>query len=138
LGYKEGETSQAEAECLFLEETEKLIASGIDVLAHPFRFFQRESLQHRTPHLYDRVAAMLSSAGVAVEVNVHVNDPDPRFLRACIARGVRVALATDSHVPAEVGELAPHLRLLRQAGVGRRELSNVVYRPARLRPLGST
>ena len=115
--YRKGQTSQAETEKLFLRQTEGLLRQPIHVLAHPFRFFLREGLV-RPVHLYGPVAAMLARSGVAAEVNFHTNQPDPRFLAECLARGVKLACGTDSHDLAEVGEFWPHLNVLRQAGVG--------------------
>ncbi len=111
-----GETSQAEAEQLFLRETAALLQNGIQVLAHPFRFFRRERLDMPT-HLYERIAEMLAAANVAAEINYHINQPDPRFLRACIDRGVKIALGSDSHDLAEVGEFYPHLKILEAVGI---------------------
>jgi histidinol phosphatase-like PHP family hydrolase len=127
-GVDRASTTQAQAEQLFLREVERLCRQPIQVLAHPFRFFRRAGLECPV-HLYGTVADELAQHGVAAEVNFHVNDPDPRFVEACLSRGVRIALATDSHDPAEVGELYPHLRVLREAGVRDRDLVDVLYRP---------
>jgi histidinol phosphatase-like PHP family hydrolase/predicted phosphodiesterase len=122
------QASQAEAAKLFMRDTERLLAHPIDVLAHPFRWFRRAGFE-RPAHLYREVAGMLARRGVAAEVNWHVNDPDPRFVSECLARGVRIALASDAHDLAEVAEFVPHLDVLRQAGVRDEELDTVLFRP---------
>lgn len=127
-GFEKGHTAQAEAEKLFLRETERLLAHPLQVLAHPFRFFLRAGLE-RPIHLYGTIARLLSQSSVAAELNFHGNDPDPRFIEECLSQGVKITLASDSHDLAEVGELSPHVRLLRQVGVRDEELSNVLYRP---------
>jgi histidinol phosphatase-like PHP family hydrolase len=120
--------TQADTERLFLRDTERLLAHPIQVLAHPFRFFRRSKLQ--TPqHLYRPVARMLAARGVAAEINYHTNATDARFIEECVACGVKVALGTDSHDLAEVGELAPHLAVLRQAGVRPEDFPTVLYAP---------
>jgi len=127
-GFEQGRTSQAEAEALFLRDTERLLAHPIAILAHPFRFFNRGGL--KTPcHLYGRVATMLKQAGVAAELNFHTQQPDPVFVEQCLSRGVKIALATDAHEMAEVGELWPHLDVLRQVGAREADLPGILFSP---------
>ena len=126
-GYVRGQTTPAETEVLFLRETERLVACPIQVLAHPFRFFAREKMPVPT-RLYPVVADLLAARGVAAEVNFHTNVPDPDFVRECVARGVKIALGSDGHDIVETGEFEPHLRVLERAGIGRGELSQVLYR----------
>jgi histidinol phosphatase-like PHP family hydrolase len=121
-------SSQAEVESLFMRDTERLLQHPIDVLAHPFRYFRRSGLTHPT-HLHKRVAGMLASAGVAAEINYHINQPNLQFLEECLARGVKLSLATDSHDSAEVGELAPHLKTLRAVGVRDEDVPRVMFQP---------
>jgi len=111
-----GKTGQKEAEKLFIRDVERLVAHDIDVLAHPFRFFVRNHLK-RPDHLYETVAGLLADSGVAVEVNFHTYQPDPEFIRLCSAKGVKIALASDTHDLAEAGEFWPHVNALRQAGI---------------------
>ncbi len=122
--------TQAQAEKLFLRETERLLAQPIDVLAHPFRFLYHAELK-RPPHLHRTVARWLAESGVATEINFHWNEPDPRFVEMCLAEGVKLALATDAHKLEEVGDLSPHLRLLKQLGVRDEELLDILYRPSK-------
>lgn len=127
-GFERERTTQAEAEKLFLRQIEGLLAHPIDVLAHPFRFFIHKKLELPV-HLHATVADMLAQSGVAAEINFHAgNRPDPRFFEACLARGVKIALGTDSHDLVEVGELEPHLGVLRRAGVRVEDLAGVLYR----------
>ena len=88
----------------------------IDVLAHPFRFFSWNGLERPT-HLYPVVADLLADSGVAAEVNFHAHQPDAEFIRQCFGKGVKIALASDAHDLAEVGEFWPHVNVLRQAGI---------------------
>jgi histidinol phosphatase-like PHP family hydrolase len=127
-GFQKGKTPRADAERLFLRDTERLLAHPIQVLAHPFRFFSWAGLP-KPAHLYATVAAWLARAGVAAEINYHINQPELPFIRECLARGVKLALGTDAHDLAEVGELWPHLRALREAGVVDTDLSRVLYSP---------
>ena len=78
--------------------------------------------------MYATVAEMLAGRAIAAEVNYHTNSPDPRFVEACLARGVKIALGTDAHALWEVGELAPHLAVLREAGVRDTDWGTVLYR----------
>lgn len=99
----------------FLALTARLIASGIDILAHPFRLFRRAGL---TPpdHLYHPVAELLREHHVAAELNVHTNAPPLDFVRLCLEMEIPISLGSDAHNLYEVGEFAGHLQLLAAAG----------------------
>jgi histidinol phosphatase-like PHP family hydrolase len=126
-GFLKGVTTQAESERLFIGEVERLLKQPITVLAHPFRFFRRAGLA--TPsRLYPEVARLLAQVGVAAEINFHTNQQDPAFIRECVKQGVRIALGSDAHDIMEVGELAPHLRVLEDAGIHRREWDQVLLK----------
>ncbi|MDD5727119.1 MAG: metallophosphoesterase [Victivallales bacterium] len=102
---------EIEREFIFL--TEAALASGVDVLVHPFRIFRRSGLE--TPrHLFAPVAGLLKRYGTAVEINYHSNDPDPEFFRMCIENGVKISLGSDAHNLYEVGEFYASLRFLRE------------------------
>jgi histidinol phosphatase-like PHP family hydrolase len=125
--FQPGMTSQQEAETLFLRDTQRLLRQPIQVLAHPFRFFRRAGLEIPV-HLFPVLARMLAQAGVAAEVNFHTNFPDVRFVRECLTHGVKIAFGTDSHDLREVGELCPHVELLKQAGVAEADFAKVLFR----------
>ena len=125
---KAGNT-QAEAERLYMREAERLLAHPIGVFAHPFRFLHRPGFT-RPEHLFVPLADMLAEAGVAAEINYHVQEADVGFVETCLQRGVKLALGTDAHDAVAVGELAPHLALLRRAGVRAADLERVLFRPA--------
>lgn len=108
--------NDAEAACAFMRDVEQLVRQPIDVLAHPFRWFRRAKWT-RPVHLYREVARLLASSGVAAEVNFHTNEPDLRFLEECLSCGVKLAMGSDAHNRAEVGEFYPHLTLLKKLGV---------------------
>ncbi len=99
----------------FMHVAEKLVPQGIDVLAHPFRFFHQKGLGRPTG-LYRPLAELLAAHGVKAEVNFHHNEPDPEFFRICIELGVQLTLGSDAHELREVGHLLPHLRFLAQLG----------------------
>jgi histidinol phosphatase-like PHP family hydrolase/predicted MPP superfamily phosphohydrolase len=111
----------------FMAVTEKLLQQKIAVLAHPFRFFRRHKMN--TPrHLFRPMAKLLAACGVAAEINFHTNEPDPDFFRCCLEEGVPIAFGSDAHALYEVGEFVPHLKVLRQAGVGE-NLKDVLFSP---------
>ncbi len=99
----------------FLAELQTMVRAGIAVLAHPFRVFRRAG-QPMPERLYKPVIRLLRDHGVAVEMNFHVNTPDPEFFAQCLRAGVKVSLGSDAHNLYEVGEFAPHLELLSQIG----------------------
>ncbi|MHC4873087.1 MAG: hypothetical protein ACYTFY_14690 [Planctomycetota bacterium] len=103
-----------------------LLKHDIDVLAHPFRWYRRNGLD-MPPHLFADLAEMLAGANVSAEINMHTNNPDPAFFKECIAKGVKIALGTDSHNLKEVAEITPHLRVLEAAGAGSEDLKSVLF-----------
>ncbi|MGO8703964.1 MAG: metallophosphoesterase [Candidatus Brocadiia bacterium] len=99
----------------FMTVTEQLVSQGIHVLAHPFRIF----LQQHIPvpaELHQPLARLLKEHRVAAELNFHLNEPAPEFFRVCREEGTRIVMGSDAHYLREVGDLQPHLRLLRQIG----------------------
>jgi histidinol phosphatase-like PHP family hydrolase len=129
-GFNDASATDAEAASGFMRETEQIVGLGIDILAHPFRIFRRSNRRVPTD-LYEPVAQLLAAHSVAAEVNYHTNEPDPRFFERCLAHGVKIALGSDAHGLWEVGELHPHLKLLRQV-VSEEQLPQVLYgRPTR-------
>ncbi len=99
----------------FMQVTQGIVQSGIDVLVHPFRVFRRAGLPV-PERLFEPVARLLAKHGVAAEINFHTNEPDPRFFEICLDLGVQLAFGSDAHEIWEVGEFAPHLRLLEECG----------------------
>ena len=124
--YVHGQTPQKDAERLFIRDVERLVEHDIDVLAHPFRFFTRNHLERPT-HLYPVVAGLLADSGVAVEVNFHTYRPDAEFIRQCAEKGVKIALASDTHDLAEAGEFWPHVNVLKQAGITPKMFTDALY-----------
>jgi len=121
-----GQTDPKEAERLFMRDVERLIEQGVDVLAHPFRFFARNRLAI-PKHLYPEMASLLAESGVAAEVNFHTYQPDPEFIRICAEKGVKIALASDTHDLVEAGEFWPHVQVLKQAGITPKMFSEMLY-----------
>jgi histidinol phosphatase-like PHP family hydrolase len=107
---------------------ESFIASGIDVLAHPFRVFHR----YRQPpptSLFEPLAALLARHGVAAELNFHIQEPVPEFVLHCLEKRVKLSFGTDSHELAEVGDFWPHLQFLARLGVARSDLPGILWEP---------
>ncbi len=113
----------------FLSTCERLVRSGIQVLAHPFRVFRRTRIG--TPReLFRPLARMLREHGVAAEINYHTNEPPAEFFRLCLEDGVRITFGSDAHNLYEVGEFWPHLRLLEECGFSGRA-DQVLFDPRR-------
>ena len=124
--FVQGQTTQQEAEKLFIRDVEQLVQLPIKVLAHPLRFFTWSNLQ--TPkHLYPVVADLLADSGVAAEINFHNYQTDPAFIRCCVEKNVKIALASDAHALQEVGEFAPHVDVLKQAGITPKMFSDRLF-----------
>jgi histidinol phosphatase-like PHP family hydrolase len=100
----------------FLASNEKLISSGIRLLAHPFRILVQAGLEIPTL-IIDALVKMLRENKVAAEINFHLNGPPPEFLVRCAEAGVKLTLGSDSHNLANIGEFTPHLALLESCGL---------------------
>ena len=101
--------------------------SGLfDVLSHPdlVKIFGRRPSAEEVAREHDETAKAVAVSGAAVEVStaglrkpVGELYPDAEFLRACRERRVPVTLASDAHVPADVGrDYDRGLELARAAG----------------------
>ena len=121
-----GGLSLDEVKQRFIRDTERILQSGVDVLAHPFRFFRRNKLAPPRD-LYRPVAQLLAGHGAAAEINFHTNKPDPEFFAVCIEEGVKIALGSDAHDLREVGDFRPHLSMLRQAA-GQQDVEGLIFR----------
>lgn len=100
----------------FLFMSEKVLKSGVKILAHPFRVFLRA--KQKTPeYLFEELSAMLKEHGVSPEINYHTNTPETEFFKLCLDKGLKLAFGSDSHNLYEVGEFAPHLDFLKSCGV---------------------
>jgi len=113
----------------FLSRTERILAGGIRVLAHPLRVFRRAKV--RAPEsVFEPLVKLLLRYGAAAEINFHTNEPPPAFVKLCLDAGVKLALGTDAHNLCEVGEFAPHLALLESVGFNG-ELKDILIDPRR-------
>lgn len=111
----------------FLKYTEALLAADIDVLAHPLRIFGW-SKRPTPPEVFAPVAKMLRSAGVAAEINYHLNAQHEEFLSLCIEHGVKLAFGSDSHTVPQVGNLGANLAMVQRLA-GRQDVSDLLYYP---------
>ena len=114
------------------------------MLAHPdlAKIFGRRPDPAFLAELHERIADAAAGAGLALEIStaglrkpVGELYPDPALLRACIARGVPITIASDAHLPADVGrDFDRALALAR--GEGCETVTVFEGRKARQEPLG--
>ncbi len=119
------ETLQSE----FLSLLERFVQSGIHILAHPFRIFRKTGWEPPEA-LFLPVAKLLREHRVAAEINFHGNEPPPEFVRLCLELGVKLSFGSDTHNLYEVGEFAPHLRLLKDIGFSGNLADILLSKPA--------
>lgn len=127
-GREAGSLPDGELAREFLRVTERLLETGIAVLAHPLRLFTRLD-KSRPRDLYGPLARLIAQSGKAAEINFHTDEPDPAFFARVLAEGGRIALGSDAHAIEEVGEFTPHLALLREAAGGADLSALRWYRP---------
>jgi len=117
----------AQEAAAFLKTSQQLLTAGVDVLAHPWRYFGRANLPV-PKELYPELVEMLAATKTAAEINYHTNQPDSDFFAMCIDSGVKISLGSDSHAMWEVGEFDNHIKTLNQAARGK-DVSNLIYTP---------
>lgn len=100
----------------FMRRLDALTASGIDILAHPFRVFLKGGLPI-PEDLFEPVAEKLVRAHIAAEINFHTNRPQPEFVMLMLKKGGKISFGTDSHNLYEAGYLKPHYEFCKQLGI---------------------
>jgi len=110
----------------FLFRLERFLSSGvIDVLAHPFRLFENWS-EGVPDNVFKETIRLLAKYDVAAELNFHRGDQDERFVFECLNAGVKLTLGSDSHNLSQIGDLYPHIELLKRCGISDHMLSSVL------------
>ncbi|MBI4976062.1 MAG: metallophosphoesterase [Spirochaetes bacterium] len=110
----------------FMATSKKLCESGIQILAHPLRMFDRKHLpipESVIPGLVD----MMKTNGVAAEINFHTHNPPVSYVRECIRQSVPLAFGSDAHNLYEVGEFSRHIAVVREVGY-EGNMEKVLYR----------
>jgi len=109
----------------------RFLGCGIQILAHPLRVFRRWP-DDLPVGLVSRMLDLLRQHDVAAEINFHVQKTSPEFMTACVERGVKLVLGSDSHHLYEIAEFYPHLELMRRCGFAASDLSQILapIRPA--------
>jgi len=116
----------------FLDSTLRLLESDIDILAHPTRIFKRAG-KPVPKETYEPIIKKAAETGVAIEINCHQGrDPDVEFVRMCIERGVPIALSSDTHNIAELGDFREHREILDAVGAPWSEIEPLILTPERL------
>jgi histidinol phosphatase-like PHP family hydrolase len=115
----------ASAEEIFetwLDNTMRLIHSGIDILGHPFRWISdRVAISDRTIR---EVVAEAVRNDVVLEFNSHFEiDTDSKMIDEIIAHDAKIAFSTDSHNRREAGDFSYQLNLLEKKGVSLSDLN---------------
>jgi histidinol-phosphatase (PHP family) len=98
----------------YFDELQAAAASGLfDALSHPdlVKIWGERPANGSVQALYERAADAIAAAGVAAEISsaglrkpVGELYPDGSFLDELRARGVPITLASDAHLPKDVGE----------------------------------
>ena len=113
--YERGASAEEHFEA-FLAYNRDLIAAGVGILAHPFRWL-REATGFIPRDLVAELVAIAADAEVAVELNLRGGSTALlSLIREAVAAGVPIALGTDAHAVHEVGRLEGHLDYIRLAG----------------------
>jgi len=118
--------TDAQLTAAFLRTTERLLAASVDILVHPMRFIGKQ--RPIAAEINAAVADMLAATNTVAEINYHLNTPELPFVAACIERGVKLTLGSDTHKLSEFGDFAAGLALLRQAAACD-HVKHLLYRP---------
>ena len=128
--FDQGALPQEEILPAWWAHTERLMGTGIDILGHPFRWLQRTAKVEVTPEMVPQLVALAKKTGVALELNAHMRiENDIEMVRECVRVGVPLAMGTDSHCEAEIGNLDYPLSAIAAAGFSPDEVP--LWRPKR-------
>jgi DNA polymerase (family 10) len=112
----------------FMDFTMMLLETDIDILTHPTRIFRRQKLEVPREVALP-IVRRAKEKGIAIEINSHSQkDPDAYFIQACIDEGVKLALGTDTHNIAEIGDFSYHKALLGELGIREEELNSLIFK----------
>ncbi len=100
----------------FMRRLDGLLASRIDILAHPFRVFLKGG-EPMPEDLFEPVAEKLVKANVAAEINFHTNRPQAEFVKLVLKKGGKISFGTDSHNLYEAGYLKPHYEFCKELDI---------------------
>ena len=112
----------------FMDYTMMLLENDIDILAHPTRIFRRRKM--KIPQEVARpIVQRAKERKIAIEINSHTQkDPDEQFVQMCIDEGVKLAMGTDTHSIAEIGDLSYQKALLAKLGVSEEAAESIVFK----------
>ncbi len=100
----------------FFAYVRDLAASGIDVIAHPFRWLV-ESDVPVPQECVEETVAIAKAHGLALELSARGRgEAASALVKECAAAGVPLALATDAHSLAEVGRIQAAVQRIESAG----------------------
>ena len=111
--------SDAEMADEFLRLTERLLAGGVDILAHPLRAI-RWSKREMPDGLPVKLALLLKKYHCPAELNFHNNLPPEDFVTACLENGVKFSFGGDAHNLYEIGDFYGQLNMLEKLAPGSR------------------
>lgn len=99
----------------WIYHTERLISSGIDILAHPFRWICSQSQVDYS--LIKRIVKCAYKESVALEINGHnitplIYEADKAMLNIAVEIGSKISFGIDAHKINEIGDFSYHMKLL--------------------------
>ena len=106
--------------------TEKLICSGIDILAHPFRWICGQVPIDN--YLIGRIVKRAYNEGVALEINGHnitfpIYVADKTMLRIAAEIGAKISFGVDAHRKEDIGDFSYHMKLLNDCGMNIKDIN---------------
>jgi histidinol phosphatase-like PHP family hydrolase len=109
---------KAEILAQWFGHNEELLATGIDILGHPFRWLYNAAHITASKSVILRLMALAGKNKVAMEINGHDRIPgDEEILRAAPGLDVKITFGSDSHKREEIGNLDYQFGLLEKLGM---------------------
>lgn len=106
----------------WLEHMEGLLASGADILGHPFRWL---ATQIEIPcDLVAQIVMKAKNVGMALELNSHFEIPtDVEMLQEIVKQDAQIVFGSDAHSRSEAGDFSYHFDTLMKAGLKLEDLN---------------
>lgn len=101
---------------------ERIMAAGIDILAHPFRWILTQDIKITSQDIQE-IVSLAKHHSVTLELNSHKKiNFDVEMVKACAKESVPISIGTDTHHQWEISNFDYHRKVFTNAGIAPQEI----------------